>query len=224
MMVMHCYALERFPNMDTTALDSSLQEELKHLNRKIVVLDDDPTGIQTVHGVSVYTDWKQETLEAAFSEENAMFFVLTNSRGMTVEETTAAHKEIAYNLAAAAEKIGCDYLIISRSDSTLRGHYPLETAILREETEKLRGKKFSGEIIYPFFMEGGRYTFGNVHYVKEGEYLIPAGQTEFAKDKSFGYTASDLTVWCEEKTEGAYNSIFYRFFCFCVINFLVFIG
>jgi uncharacterized protein YgbK (DUF1537 family) len=87
----------------------------------------------------------------------------------------------------------------------LRGHYPLETAILREETEKLRGKKFSGEIIYPFFMEGGRYTFGNVHYVKEGEYLIPAGQTEFAKDKSFGYTASDLTVWCEEKTEGAYR-------------------
>ena len=205
MMVMHCSALERFPNMDTTALDSSLQEELKHLNRKIVVLDDDPTGIQTVHGVSVYTDWKQETLEAAFSEENAMFFVLTNSRGMTVEETTAAHKEIAHNLAAAAEKIGCDYLIISRSDSTLRGHYPLETAILREETEKLRGKKFSGEIIYPFFMEGGRYTFGNVHYVKEGEYLIPAGQTEFAKDKSFGYTASDLTVWCEEKTEGAYR-------------------
>lgn len=33
---------------------------------KIVVLDDDPTGIQTVHDVYVYTDWELSTLREAF--------------------------------------------------------------------------------------------------------------------------------------------------------------
>lgn len=34
-------------------------------------------------------------------------------------------------------------------------------------------------------LEGGRVTIDNVHYVKEGNILIPAGMTEFAKDQSF---------------------------------------
>lgn len=193
--------LNSFPKADA-ALDALLQEELKGFTQKIVVLDDDPTGIQTVHGVYVYTDWTEETLTAAFEDENRMFFVLTNSRGMTVEETSAVHKEIARNLAAASQATGRDYLIISRGDSTLRGHYPLETALLREETERCSDKRFTGEIIYPFFAEGGRYTLGDVHYVSSGDLLVPAGQTEFAKDKSFGYAASNLAEWCEEKSCG----------------------
>ena len=191
-----------FPTVDETAVSLALEKALEQQNRKIVVLDDDPTGVQTVHGVYVYTDWSEATLTDAFARDDGMFFVLTNSRGMTVEETTDTHREIAQNLAAAAAATQKDYIIVSRSDSTLRGHYPLETAILREETERLTGKRFNGEIIYPFFPEGGRYTFDNIHYVREGDELIPAGQTEFAKDKSFGYTASDLTQWVEEKTAG----------------------
>ena len=54
----------------------------------------------------------------------------------------------------------------------------------------------------PFFPEGGRYTLGNVHYVREGEALIPAGETEFARDADFGYRASALPQWCEEKSGG----------------------
>ena len=198
--------LSGVPVVREKEIDILLNELLKEFNRKIVVLDDDPTGIQTVHSVYVYTDWTKETLTAAFEQDDTMFFVLTNSRGMTVEETMNTHREIARNLAAASAATGKDYIIVSRGDSTLRGHYPLETAILREETECLTGKHFNGEIIYPFFPEGGRYTFGNVHYVQDGDVLIPAGQTEFAKDKSFGYTASDLTRWVEEKSEGTVSA------------------
>ena len=95
-------------------------------------------------------------------------------------------------------------MIISRSDSTLRGHYPLETQTLRETLEAC-GKKIDGEILMPFFKEGGRFTVGNVHYVLEGDYLIPAAETEFANDKTFGYKNSNLAAYVEEKTRGEFK-------------------
>jgi uncharacterized protein YgbK (DUF1537 family) len=198
--------LSKYPTADEAPIWKTLAAELAGFQRKIVVLDDDPTGVQTVHGVSVYTDWAQESLLQGFREPGSMFFVLTNSRGFTVEQTRKAHREIAQNLVAAAEKAGRDFLVISRSDSTLRGHYPLETLILKEELERLTAKRFDGEIILPFFKEGGRFTIDNVHYVKDGDRLVPAGLTEFARDKSFGYNASHLGQWCQEKTAGAFTA------------------
>ena len=69
-----------FETPDVELTEKLLEEELKKSNRKIVVLDDDPTGVQTVHDVCVYTDWKKETLLNAFREEDRLFFILTNSR------------------------------------------------------------------------------------------------------------------------------------------------
>ena len=46
---------------------------------KKLVLDDDPTGVQTVHDVSVYTDWEEESIRKGFEEKESMFFILTNS-------------------------------------------------------------------------------------------------------------------------------------------------
>lgn len=195
--------LEGYATPDHSRIDAELAESLAHLNKKIVVLDDDPTGVQTVHGVSVYTDWEQETFDAGFAEENSMFFILTNSRGMTTEETRLAHQQMGERIACASRKSGKDFILISRSDSTLRGHYPLETNVLRQAVEQQSEMRFDGEIIYPFFLEGGRYTIDGVHYVKEEDQLTPAGQTEFARDKSFGYSASYLPDWCEEKSQGA---------------------
>ena len=196
-------ACSRALETDPAGIEARLKEELKKLGRKIVVLDDDPTGIQTVHDVYVYTDWKQETLEEAFQDQNSMFFILTNSRGMTSVETERVHQEIARNLLSAARRTRKDFLLVSRSDSTLRGHYPLETQTLREELEASGGKRYDGEIIYPFFKEGGRFTLNGVHYVKEGASLTPAGMTEFARDKSFAYHSSYLPNWCQEKSGGA---------------------
>ena len=190
---------------DSSAADAVLNAELQKNKRKIIVLDDDPTGVQTVHGISVYTDWCRESIEAGFDESNSLFFVLTNSRGMTAGETQKVHTEIAVTIAAASRKKNRDFILISRSDSTLRGHYPLETETLKNTLEREAGILFNGEIICPFFMEGGRYTAENLHYVKIDEALVPAARTEFASDKTFGYGHSDLREWVEEKNNGAFE-------------------
>lgn len=197
---------DTYPAIDEAMVDNLLKNEIQTNKTKIVVLDDDPTGVQTVHDVSVFTDWSRESIAQGFSEPNKLFYVLTNSRGFTVEQTTAAHTEIARTVAEVARESGMEYMLISRSDSTLRGHYPLETTILKEEMEKNSGVSADGEILCPFFKEGGRYTIGNVHYVRYGEELVPAGETEFAKDKTFGYTSSDLCAYVEEKTNGLYTA------------------
>lgn len=198
--------LDSFPEVDLEKIDWLLAEESQKSKRKIVVLDDDPTGVQTVHDVSVYTDWTLENIRKGFAEENALFFILTNSRGFTAEQTTKAHREIGQRVDQVSKETGIDYLIISRGDSTLRGHYPLETQLLREEAEKANSWKMDGEILCPYFKEGGRFTIGDVHYVRYGEKLVPAGETEFAKDKTFGYTSSDLKEYIEEKTKGLYRA------------------
>ncbi len=187
-------------------INEVLGKSLETLNKKIVVLDDDPTGVQTVHDISVYTDWSEESIEAGFREENSMFYILTNSRGFTAEETKSAHEEIAKNILAVSGKLNKDCIIVSRCDSTLRGHYPLETEVLKETIESSSDIRFDGEVLLPFFKEGGRFTISNIHYVQEGEFLTPAGETEFAKDKTFGYRSSDLREYIEEKTDGRYKT------------------
>lgn len=199
-------AFGKFSPVNDTDVDRELQSCLRQLNKKIIVLDDDPTGVQTVHGISVYTDWSAESIEAGFSEDSPMFFILTNSRSLTTEETENVHRKIALNILQIAEKLKKEFIIISRSDSTLRGHYPLETLVIKETIESHSGIRFDGEIIFPFFLEGGRFTINGVHYVQEGEYLIPAGDTEFAKDKTFGYTQSHLGKWIEEKSGGEFKA------------------
>ena len=178
--------LANFPQVDEEKLNAALAAEAAASNRKIIVLDDDPTGVQTVHDIYVYTDWTVESLRKGFAAPEKLFFILTNSRGFTVAETTKAHREIAENTAKVAREFGMDYLIISRGDSTLRGHYPLETDLLREVTEAENGYKMDGDILCPYFREGGRFTLDNVHYVRYGAELVPCGQTEFAKDETFG--------------------------------------
>lgn len=196
----------KIPSIDEAKVDMELARALQGFNKKIVVLDDDPTGVQTVHGISVYTDWSTESIEAGFREDNAMFFILTNSRSFTEEETITAHQEMAANILAISQKLNKEFMIISRSDSTLRGHYPLETKVLKDKLEADGAAKVDGEVLMPVFKEGGRFTIGNVHYVQEGDYLTPAGETEFAKDKTFGYTKSDLGEYIEEKTKGEYKA------------------
>ena len=197
--------LTQLPPVDTAAVDALLSREIAADPTKFIVLDDDPTGVQTVHDVSVYTDWSVESICSGLSEPGKLFYILTNSRGLTAAETTAVHREIAAHITAAAERTGIRYLIISRSDSTLRGHYPLETELLRQGMEAA-GRRVDGEILCPFFREGWRFTIGNVHYVRYGDQLVPAAQTEFARDATFGYTHSDLPGYIEEKTGGRYKA------------------
>jgi uncharacterized protein YgbK (DUF1537 family) len=166
--------------------------------RKIVVLDDDPTGTQTVHNIPVLTTWDTAALSAALVEPGPAFYVLTNSRALTRDAAVAQHREIGAHLRDAARRTGADFSVVSRSDSTLRGHYPAETDALAAAL----GGGFDGTLIVPAFFDGGRYTIGDIHYVASGDTLVPAGETEFARDAAFGYRASDLRAWVEEKTAG----------------------
>lgn len=192
----------RYPAANRQAARQALLTELRDFDRPVIVLDDDPTGTQTVHDIPVYTDWSETSLRDALAGESRLFYILTNSRGFSAAKTREVHAEImrrALKLCGEREPV-----LLSRSDSTLRGHYPLETQTLRETFEQETGRKVDGEVILPFFAEGGRFTAGDTHYVAYGSELIPAGETEFARDKSFGYSASDLRAWVEEKTGGAY--------------------
>lgn len=196
--------LYEYPAYDEVKLMESYEEELKTRKGKIVVLDDDPTGVQTVHGICVYTEWSEESICAGFKDGNPMFFILTNSRGFTAKETEQVHREIGERVVKASKDNGQPFILISRGDSTLRGHYPLETLTLKNAVEEA-GIRIDGEIICPFFPEGGRYTIDDIHYVDNGKKLVPAGKTEFAKDRTFGYVNSDLKAWIEEKYHGEWR-------------------
>jgi uncharacterized protein YgbK (DUF1537 family) len=177
---------------------SDIQQQVNASKRKVVVLDDDPTGTQTVHSIPVLTDWSVETLQAELSTNLPAFYILTNSRSFTLDVAQSINTEIGRNLSKAARQADCQFVVVSRSDSTLRGHFPGEVDALAKALKK----DFDGWIITPFFPEGGRYTIDSVHYVDEGGWLVPAAETEFAKDRVFGYQSSNLCHWVEEKTGG----------------------
>lgn len=168
------------------------------LRDKVVVLDDDPTGTQTVHGVPVLTEWSVAALHRELANDLPACYLLTNSRSLPPAEAQALNAEIGRNLAEAALQAGLCVAVVSRSDSTLRGHFPGEVEALAGAL----GEPFDAWLLIPFFLEGGRYTVGDVHYVADGERLVPAGETEFACDKAFGFRASDLREWVAERTAG----------------------
>lgn len=164
--------------------------------RKLWILDDDPTGTQTIAGLPVITAWDLATLQQEFDDDSPACFILTNSRGLTAGQSQALHRELMRNLREAAGQRS--YGVISRSDSTLRGHYPIETDIIAEGMDRE-----TITLIAPFFAAGGRYTLNDTHYVAEGAELVPAAATPFAQDVVFGYQSSHLPTWVEEKTKGA---------------------
>ncbi|HEX9372618.1 MAG TPA: four-carbon acid sugar kinase family protein, partial [Roseiflexaceae bacterium] len=165
---------------------------------KVVVLDDDPTGTQTVHGVPVLTEWPVEALRSELANDLPACYLLTNSRSLMLAEARALNAAIGRVLVEAARQAGRAFVVVSRSDSTLRGHFPGEVEALAAAL----GQDFDAWLIVPFFQAGGRYTIDDVHYVADGDRLVPAGETEFARDAVFGYRASNLREWVAEKTGG----------------------
>jgi uncharacterized protein YgbK (DUF1537 family) len=175
-----------------------IQERLAARPHKLVVLDDDPTGTQTVHGVPVLTEWPVEALADELADDSPAFYVLTNSRSVPPVEAQAINASVGRNLREAARRAGRSFAVVSRSDSTLRGHFPGEVAALADALDG----GFDAWLLAPFFLEGGRLTIDDVHYVASGEQLVPAGATEFARDRVFGYRESNLRAWVAEKTAG----------------------
>lgn len=165
---------------------------------KIIVLDDDPTGSQTVHSCLLLMRWDVETLRLGLKDDAPIFFILTNTRSLTPEDAANVTKEVCHNLKIAleAEEID-DFLVVSRSDSTLRGHYPIETDVIAEELGL-----FDAHFLVPAFFEGGRITCDSIHYLIIDGVPTPVHETEFARDSVFSYNYSYLPKYVEEKTKG----------------------
>ncbi|EXJ15246.1 four-carbon acid sugar kinase family protein [Imhoffiella purpurea] len=169
---------------------------------KIIAIDDDPTGSQTVHSCLLLTRWDPETLIEGLSDDSPILFVLSNTRGMGAEDAERVTREICVNLREALGRLAAagrpiQPLVVSRSDSTLRGHYPVETDVIAEELGP-----FDAHFLVPAFFEGGRITRDGVHYLMVDGEPVPVNETEFARDSVFGFQHAFLPDYVEEKTAG----------------------
>ena len=201
-----CINIKAHPMLDLNALSdfkhkspkAFVETLYKGSGCKVVVLDDDPTGTQTVYNISCLTTWDEEAMLEEFNNPEPLFYILTNSRSVSSTEAYSINKLIGERIAIISAKCQKKYILISRSDSTLRGHFPVEIEGLREGLQA----PHLPCLIAPAFFPGGRITVNDLHYVKDGEHYIEVGKTEFSRDSYFGYHNSHLKFWVEEKSLG----------------------
>ena len=129
-------------------------------------------------------------------------FILTNTRGLSEDAAVAMNSSIGRDLFALAEGFGTPLDVVSRSDSTLRGHVVAEVRALDAARVEATGKGFDGVLLAPSYFEAGRITVGDVHWARIGGELVPVGATEFAQDATFGYASSNLRDFVAEKSQG----------------------
>jgi uncharacterized protein YgbK (DUF1537 family) len=166
------------------------------------VLDDDPTGSQAVHDIQVVTVLEGDVYAAALAGPAATCFVLTNSRSLDGPAAAELTTRAARGLITVAGRRGTRIQLISRSDSTLRGHVMAEVAALQAVRRDMVGRGYDGVLLIPAFLEAGRVTAADIHWARTAAGLVPVGETEFANDSAFGYAASDLRVFVAEKSGG----------------------
>ena len=166
---------------------------------RLAILDDDPTGIQTVHGCLLITQWDEATMRMALQHEQPFFYMLTNTRAMTREEAARVVRSAMETVLEVNREFGYRLIFISRSDSCLRGHFPLETDVMLQVLQEYGVKVWPKVPFCPALIEAGRVTIDGVHYMKNGEHLIPVSETEFAHDNVFAYHTSVLRDYIREK-------------------------
>ncbi len=170
--------------------------------RPLIVLDDDPTGTQSVADLPVLNAWAPDDLEWALGTGAAAVYVMTNSRSLDPEAAARCNVEVVSAALEAARRLGIEVDVVSRGDSTLRGHFPLEPDTIRTTLAE-HGIAIDGVVVVPAFGDAGRITVNSVHYAgSDATGYVPVGETEFARDATFGYASSDLREWVAEKTGG----------------------
>ena len=201
---------------DDPALRALIRQLRAEDGRLLGILDDDPTGSQAVHDVQVVTTFDEAAYEDAFAAavgNTGACFVLTNSRSLPGHAAAALVAEVARGLLAVAARRthggsgesspmpgGAPIDLISRSDSTLRGHVIEEITALAGVLREKRGAGPDGVLFVPAFIEAGRLTVGDVHWARGDHGMVPVGETEFARDAVFGYSASNLREFLAAKS------------------------
>ena len=163
-----------------------------------VVLDDDPTGVQTLAGVRVLLDWDAERVGAALVGRRAVHLI-TNSRALPPDRV----EPLVSDAARVAREAAADARVVLRGDSTLRGH-------LLEEYLGVRSVVASGRwpvlLLVPALPAAGRITVDGVHlFVRDGV-PTPLHETEYANDGVFAYASARLLDWAEERSDGLFRA------------------
>ncbi|MCU1597724.1 MAG: hypothetical protein JWQ47_1463 [Glaciihabitans sp.] len=174
--------------------------------RRTAVLDDDPTGSQSVHDVSLVTSTDEADYVEAFSSPGSTCFFLTNTRSMTPADAIATDETTGQAIFELEKRLGTPFDIVSRSDSTLRGHVIDEVKALDAVRREVLGAGFDGVLFVPAYLEAGRFTEGDVHYAMVGGKPVPVGASEFARDATFGFSSSNLREFVEERSGGVIPS------------------
>jgi uncharacterized protein YgbK (DUF1537 family) len=168
------------------------RERIRAAGRRIAVLDDDPTGSQTVHDVAIVTVIDDEAISTAGDTT----FFLTNTRSLPERQAEELTCQVARRLFERDPHVE----IVSRSDSTLRGHVVAEVRAIDRARREVTGSGYDGVLIAPAFFEAGRFTAGDIHWARVDGEDVPVGETEFARDATFGYRSSDLREFVAEKS------------------------
>ena len=197
--------INKYPSPEKDNNRSTITSLLEKLKIKIVVLDDDPTGIQTVHGCLLLTKWDDKNLTLALKDPVPFFYILTNSRSMDPETAKKITKDVVHAVIHVNREFQFRLIFISRSDSTLRGHFPLEPETIRDTILSNNIALPLPVFFIPAFLEAGRYTIDNIQYLRDNDKLIPVAETEFARDNVFGYSSSNLMDYIIEKSKNKIN-------------------
>lgn len=170
---------------------------------RLFVVDDDPTGSQTVADVPLLLRFDESDLAWASQTGSDVVFALTNSRSLEEGEAVAINERLGARIQALAGATGFAARVLSRSDSTLRGHFPAEAIALDRGLRTAGAPPLDALLLCPAFVEAGRVTVDDVHWVRDGDTAIPVGETEFAHDPVFAYEHSDLREWVAERRSRA---------------------
>jgi uncharacterized protein YgbK (DUF1537 family) len=180
-----------------------IRKALADSGRRIAVLDDDPTGSQTVHDVAVVTVFDADEIAAGLDGPGSTCFILTNTRSMSEADAVALNTRVGRTLFELSRRLDAPVDVISRSDSTLRGHVIAEVSALDAVRREVLGHGYDGVLLIPAYLEAGRFTAGDVHWARVDGEPQPVGETEFARDATFGFSASNLREFVAEKSRGA---------------------
>ena len=162
----------------------------------VIVIDDDPTGSQSVHSCLLLLSWDVSSIRHALRHPSNLFFILANSRSLDPSSAAELNRNIILALcqALSLEGLTCkDVILVSRGDSTLRGHGFLEPHVLNDAFGP-----FDATFHLPAFIEGGRTTVDCNHLL----YGSPVHLSAFAKDRIFGFNTSYRPQWLSDKSSG----------------------
>ena len=192
------------PEPDVSSLLLEIRRSLDDPSRRLLVLDDDPTGVQTMQNIEILTAWEPNLIDSTLREQPRILYLLTNSRALDEQAAVKLTASVVALLRSAALKNQIRFSPISRSDSTLRGHYPAELGPLVD----LLSTPQDGHLIVPAYPEAGRIVLDGCHFVYDhsSHRYVPVTETDFSKDPTFGFSHYRLAEWVEEKSKGAWKA------------------